>query len=1131
MQRLTRNWWALSASVAVILALATTLGLPTLVPALRTTWIRMALIGLVALGFGLAVLWRWWRGRRGAAGLAEGLTSTEVRDDVAEAHTLGTRMREALTQLKSVSGAGRHYLYDRPWYVIIGPPGAGKTTALAHSGLRFPWAKTALKGIGGTRNLDFLFADEAVLVDTAGRYTIQADDAPADAAGWRGFLDLLRRHRQLQPINGVLVALATDMLASADRATLDAHVAAIRQRLAELRRNLQVAAPIYLLLTKADLLAGFTDYFADLSAEGRRAVLGATLEAGIVPDAALVAAEFDAVVGALWQRLPRRLHDEPDQTRRGRILAFPAQVASLRQRLVYLVDGAFLSDDEGAVDFRGFYLTSGVQEGATLDRVLSAMAAVYDTPQPAAREGQGRAYFLNLLMIDVVVQEAGMVRAAPTARRRRRAATACAFGGIALLMLGMTGLWADSFTRNKALQSDLLAKAQFLSNQVNGMALDLVEVRESDPDVEQVLPVLDRLRALPQGFGNQAKGGPSWRMRLGLFQSGHAATARGAYQESLKRVLLPRLLLRLERVMRADAATPVALYEPLKVYLMLGGQGPLDRRAVRAWVVEDWRTSQLAGPDRADIRAGLAQHLDAMLADPDLARVWPDRRAPLDGALIASTRAAVQTLSLADRAYAELRVRAASLARPDWQPGSILASGDAQAFRGGEALLEANVPWFFTREGYADAYRPGIGDVQSDLSRNLWVLGPDAARQSIRDQLPALRAAVAASYARDYIAAWDKLLAQVQPGDYFASPAALGAFTRTPSPLKVLLQDVVRNTKLRNDGRQGVGPGAADAGGTITAHFAEVARYVGEGGGPAPVDGLVDGVGKAASARSAANITGASLGSDAAQGQLAAALGELSTSAAAAPAQLQGFARQATRSGASAAARSAQTALGTEYTRDMLPACRAATQGRYPFVAGSTEDANLADVQQFFGMNGTLDRFVQQRLGALLDTAGPIWRWKSGDPVAASFRASSAAQFQKAAAIRTLLAGGVAVNVGLAQLGKDVSAAQFAAGGASYRFDGAAWESRPVLWSTSALPSAGLQLLANQRVLSSVDTRGSWALFRLVDRAHVSNAGPSQLRLGFGQGDQAASLTLALPGGESPFGGGGPFSFRCPERL
>ncbi|MET3711977.1 type VI secretion system protein ImpL [Sphingomonas trueperi] len=1126
MQKLMRNWMAVSASAAAILALIILFGLPTLFPLFRATWIRLALVGLVALGFGLAVLWRWWRGKRAADGLADGLAATDAEDGAEETRTLAARMREALAELKSLSGSRRAYLYDRPWYVIIGPPGAGKTTALVHSGLRFPWAKRALKGVGGTRNLDFWFADEAVLVDTAGRYTTQDADAGTDAAGWRGFLDLLRRHRPLQPINGILVALATDMLTSADRAVLDAHAAAIRQRLAELRRTLQVDAPVYLLLPKADLLAGFTDFFGDLSAEGRRAVLGATLEPDSAADGAQVAAEFDRVVQALWQRLPRRLHEEPDAARRARILAFPAQMASLRQRLVYLVEGAFLADGDGAGDFRGFYFASGVQEGATLDRVLSAMAAVYDAPQPPAREGQGRAYFLNRLLTEVVIPEAGLVRSAPAVQRRRRGVLAGVFGGMVLLVVAMSALWAGSFARNKALQADLAAQAQSISGQIGTSGIDLVEVRASDPDLEQVLPLLDRLRALPRGFADQAQGDPSWRMRLGLFQSGHAATARGAYLEGVQRILLPRLLLRLEQVLRADAETPAALYEPLKVYLMLGGQGPLDPRAVRAWAVADWRTGPLAGDDRADIRADLARHLDAMLADPDLGRVWPNRRAPLDGALIASTRAAVQTLSLADRAYAELRTRAAASGRPDWQPGGVLASGDAQAFRGGNALLAAQVPWFFTREGYAKAYRPGLADVQAELGNSLWVLGPDAARQSIREQLPALRAAVAAAYARDYVAAWDGLLAQVQPADYFGSPAALGAFTRTPSPLKVLLQDVARNTRLGSEGGQ-----AGDAGGTITAHFADLARYAGEGSGPAPVDALVDGVRKAASARSAASVAGASLGSDAAQGQLAVALGDLTTSSASAPPQLQDFARQATRSGASAAAKSAQTALGTEYARDVLPACLAATRGRYPFAPGAPQDAALAEVQQVFGMGGMLDRFVQQRLLALLDLSGPVWRWKSGDPVAASFAASSAAQFQKAAAIRALLAGGIAVNVGLAQLGPEVRAVQFAAGGASYRFDAATRDPKPVLWSASALPSASLQLSADQRILSTIETRGSWALFRLVDRARVANAGPSTLRLGFGEGAQATSLTMVLPGSESPFGRGGPFAFRCPERL
>src|ERR1051325_5674967 len=123
------------------------------------------------------------------------------------------RFTEALALLKKSRGArGGPALASLPWYVIIGPPGAGKTTALQNSGLRFPLAERfgneALRGVGGTRNCDWWFTDDAILVDTAGRYVTQDSDANADSAEWQGFLALLKKHRRRRPLNGVLVAIS-----------------------------------------------------------------------------------------------------------------------------------------------------------------------------------------------------------------------------------------------------------------------------------------------------------------------------------------------------------------------------------------------------------------------------------------------------------------------------------------------------------------------------------------------------------------------------------------------------------------------------------------------------------------------------------------------------------------------------------------------------------------------------------------------------------------------------------------------------------------------------------------------------------------------------------------------------------
>ncbi|MCL7708182.1 hypothetical protein M8368_32950, partial [Enterobacter kobei] len=81
-----------------------------------------------------------------------------------------------------------------------------------NSGLQFPLAdrfgKTALRGIGGTRNCDWWFTNEAVLLDTAGRYTTQESEQAQDAGEWLSFVDLLRKYRRRQPINGVIITIS-----------------------------------------------------------------------------------------------------------------------------------------------------------------------------------------------------------------------------------------------------------------------------------------------------------------------------------------------------------------------------------------------------------------------------------------------------------------------------------------------------------------------------------------------------------------------------------------------------------------------------------------------------------------------------------------------------------------------------------------------------------------------------------------------------------------------------------------------------------------------------------------------------------------------------------------------------------
>ena len=210
------------------------------------SWIpRAAIIGVLVLIWALVNFLLDWRRRRNDADLVAGLTATaddpSLNATAEEAAAMKEKLTTALNLLKKASGS-RGYLYEQPWYAIIGPPGAGKTTALLNAGLTFPLAaemgQGPIAGVGGTRMCEWMFADDAVLIDTAGRYTTQDSDAAVDKAGWDAFLSLLKRTRARQPLNGVIVAIALSDIATAPAPERQAHARAIRRRIRNSRISL-----------------------------------------------------------------------------------------------------------------------------------------------------------------------------------------------------------------------------------------------------------------------------------------------------------------------------------------------------------------------------------------------------------------------------------------------------------------------------------------------------------------------------------------------------------------------------------------------------------------------------------------------------------------------------------------------------------------------------------------------------------------------------------------------------------------------------------------------------------------------------------------------------------------------------
>src|SRR5258708_23317991 len=114
---------------------------------LESDWVRLVVVMAIVFVWGLVNIFSRVKQARTNDQMAQALTQAkdaagpEAGEEIA---LLRKRLEEALGLLKKgAGGKGRgRYLYQLPWYMLIGPPRAGQATATPDSGLKFPPAAT-----------------------------------------------------------------------------------------------------------------------------------------------------------------------------------------------------------------------------------------------------------------------------------------------------------------------------------------------------------------------------------------------------------------------------------------------------------------------------------------------------------------------------------------------------------------------------------------------------------------------------------------------------------------------------------------------------------------------------------------------------------------------------------------------------------------------------------------------------------------------------------------------------------------------------------------------------------------------------------------------------------------------------
>lgn len=337
-------------------------------------------------------------------------------------------------------------LYVLPWYMVIGESGSGKTTAIKSARLSSPFAEAhRVQGVSGTRNCDWWFFEQAVILDTAGRYAIPVDEG-RDLEEWQRFLGLLARYRRREPLSGLVVTIAADRILGASPEELEEEARQIRRRMDELMRSLGSVFPVYVLVSKCDLVQGMTRFCDRLDEEALKQAFGMVKKDPGEDCASFVDRALEALVERLRYLRLIALHDQGISGADPALLLFPEEFSRMKTGLAAYVRGAFQENPYQETPLlRGVYFSSGRQEGAPYSHFLKALGLV---SQADVLPGTNRGLFLHDFFAKVLPADRGL--AAPTRRALAWQKTTLNLALMAWLAfgIGLSGLLSFSFVKN-----------------------------------------------------------------------------------------------------------------------------------------------------------------------------------------------------------------------------------------------------------------------------------------------------------------------------------------------------------------------------------------------------------------------------------------------------------------------------------------------------------------------------------------------------------------------------------------------------------------------------------------------------------------------------------------------------------
>ncbi|MBP0714310.1 type VI secretion system membrane subunit TssM [Burkholderia sola] len=1080
---------------------------------------------------------------------------------------------------------GRNKLYQLPWYLVLGQEKSGKTSFLNRSSQNFTLTGEVKAGSRGLHDdpdlvyaIDWWMGDQAVLIDPPGELIShvredgtahegeQADAGSVAKAGkvtaafaasgqalpenlhtrlWDSLIGWLGRNRSRRPLNGVVLMVDVVTLLNQQPSDRKALAILLRTRLIELSQQLGTRPPLYVVLSKFDLMDGFEAMFARMQRSMREDIFGFTFTLDSVQDydawLAELAERYDGFIARLNDQIFDSLSEPVELRQREALYSLVRQLSGMRPVLLGFLADVLASDRYSTPALpRGVYFSSVHQQGLLNNAFINSASNVYgvgELTSSAHPSGRSSVYFAQQLFQRVIYPESGLAGDNLKVMADKRRTLALSFGVASLGCVVIIGTWSHYYGINRDKAAMVLERSRAYSTH----AID----RQTDPTGRNLLQPLDQIRSAVAVYEEYRHAWPVLA-DFGLYQGRKIGPkVDEAYLALLSQRFLPALAGGVMARMIAPDTPDDTKLAALRVYRMIE-----DRTNRRPPIVEDWmgKQWQAAFPGQDGVQRALMNHLDYAMR-------FADTSLPQFKSELSAVQRDLRLVPMPQRVYMTMRHQAGEALRTPldlrneigpafdivYQPGAASAADNTRAGAG------ARIDALLTAKGYTNYFAPHSKDLTELAMIDQWALGErsnidysEADKQALADRIRAI-------YSRDYIDTWQRGINQLEVRDFADLTQAvgvLGAVTSPAAPLRRLVETVRDNSGFGGEQRgasaaDGIVAGEAKEGvakkqlptsiADITHAFAPLTQLlIAKGDKPAYLDETMLAIG-------AVYETVKRVQDSPNQGKAALTVvldrfamkgadpfGNLQRVAAGLPEPLN---HQVSKLASEAAQVVLIEALGEVERRwdtDIYRFYNERLAQRYPFNPASKQDASLDDFTAFFGPQGKLQQFREQYLKPFVDdNLEVLYSERRGGYL---IKTDVLTQLEAVDRIRDAFfnaRGALGVQFVVEPLGLTPTrrSSSLSIEGQLITYSHGPTLSTSLIWPNTLAESneSRLTLINGAGNSSSLTFRGSWSMFRLLSQARLNGATASSVDLSFLASDGGMRYRVTAEKANNPF--------------